>query len=224
MKSEKKISPITEGHQLKLWMDSIGKSVIELAKDLSLSRQNIYHNIRQEYVSDDFKNRLLLAGYDVFGTGLIKNNELPETKTQLKRNLMITSHPIALTNHEGIPMYPTNETTFDPDNLPVPVYYLTDEKLTDAEFGIELRGQSMMPMYPPGTRLALKRISIEEVIYSLVYFVITKSGLKTVMYIDPDPDGEKVVLRPENPRMHPTPIKRENITHVFVVLGAVTYT
>jgi len=216
---------IGEGEALKKWLAHNQKSVSDLARELGMSRQNLYLYLSQKEVSEDFKNRLAARGYDVFGTGLVKNSTDSETKTQLNRNLKLTS-PQTLTNNYGIPMLPTDETAFDPEaKTPVPVYQLTDPEMAGAEFGLILRGASMYPKYMPGSRIALRKTDKEEIIYSLVYYVITQGGTRTVVYIEPDPAGrdEWVLLRPHNPDMHPTPMLRDRLAHVYQVLGSVQY-
>lgn len=211
---------------LQEWIKANNMTVIGLANELALSRQNVYHNIKQGTVSEDFKNRLALKGYNVFGITDSKNINVSETIPQHKRYIGLTSDRPKLTNHEGIPMLPTDENTFDPESdLPVPVYRLQDPELAGAQFGIILRGASMYPKYMPGSRIAVKAADVEEIVFSHVYLIITAGGFRTVMYIEPDPQGRPdwVLLRPHNPDMHPTPLPRAKLKHVYHVLGSVQF-
>jgi transcriptional regulator with XRE-family HTH domain len=87
-----------------------------------------------------------------------------------------------------------------------------------------LYGKSMEPFIMSGDRIAIKEISVEDVLFGKPYGLVTISGLRTVKWIVRSPEQGCYRLVPENkdPKFGDyQDIRVEDIRKVFLVMGAV---
>jgi phage repressor protein C with HTH and peptisase S24 domain len=58
---------LKEGEVLNRWLREQGMSAIGLSNMLGVTRSNVYYHLKQDKIADEFKNRLVKAGYTIPG-------------------------------------------------------------------------------------------------------------------------------------------------------------
>ena len=75
-----------DGEILKLWLNHRRWSPLDLARELGMSKQNVYNYLTKESISDVFKVKLKAAGYDVFDNLESNSSMLSEPSSQYERS------------------------------------------------------------------------------------------------------------------------------------------
>lgn len=89
---------------------------------------------------------------------------------------------------------------------------------------VSVTGDSMAPLISSGDRIALQELPVEaaSIIYGGIYAVATTSGLRTVKRVRRSPRDGCIDLEPINKAVaDTTPIKLEDIAHLWRVLGCI---
>lgn len=112
---------------------------------------------------------------------------------------------------------------YDPDtDTPTGFVRLPDYRRATAV--VSVTGDSMAPLISSGDRIALQELPVEaaSIIYGGIYAVATTSGLRTVKRVRRSPRDGWVELEPINKAVaDTTPIKLEDIAHLWRVLGCI---
>lgn len=110
----------------------------------------------------------------------------------------------------------SNDQTINPD-------YLIDFPLYNkATCWCNITGHSMEPEITHGDIIALKKIDDWRFLpYGEVYAIVTKNDMRTVKRIGPSQNPECIMLIPTNksPEYAPQEIRKDDILHVFEVMG-----
>lgn len=107
--------------------------------------------------------------------------------------------------------------------------------LNDSQAAIRIYGNSMMPNYPPGCVVGLRRVGVRSIQPGEVYVIETKDSrlLKRLFYVDDDPKSDSIycysdnVMRFEGGTRNgkfaypPSILHKEDIVHIFVVTGVI---
>ena len=112
---------------------------------------------------------------------------------------------------------------YDPDtDTPTGFVRLPDYRRATAV--VSVTGDSMAPLISSGDRIALQELPVEvaSIIYGGIYAIATTSGLRTVKRVRRSVRDGWVELEPINKAVaDTTPIKLEDIAHLWRVLGCI---
>ena len=128
---------------------------------------------------------------------------------------------------EGIPYYEVdflggfaemyNDQHTEPDG------YISEDVVKGADCLCKLTGHSMEPTIKDGDLIALKANKdwSKNMISGQIYAIITTNGLRTVKRIGKAKNESILKLEPDNNEYKPLEIEKNNVTHVFKVVGLV---
>ena len=91
----------------------------------------------------------------------------------------------------------------------------------DADFALPLAGDSMTPLYQPGSIILVKRWQERFIEYGKVYLIITTQGNRMVKYLRAAERNEEVLCVSENSAYDPFTIPREDILALYMVKGCI---
>lgn len=109
------------------------------------------------------------------------------------------------------------------DQTVVPSYYLNVPAFKDCDCAVPVYGRSMIPDINDGSVVAIKEISIDDVLPGEAYLIIT-DNYRTVKYLRScKDDNNKIRLVPRNlDEYDETTIDKAKIRRVFLVKGVIT--
>lgn len=128
---------------------------------------------------------------------------------------------------EGVPFYEVdflggfaemyNDQHTEPDG------YISEDVVKGADCWCKLTGHSMEPTIQDGDLIALKAYKdwSNNMISGQIYAIITTNGLRTVKRIGKAKNESILKLEPDNNEYKPLEIEKNNVTHVFKVVGLV---
>ena len=157
--------------------------------------------------------------------------KIPDSMQLLLNNILSkhesnsSSMPI-MNYNRGVPYYNVdfvggfdlviNDQSINPDYLiDFPMY-------SKATCWCNITGHSMEPEITHGDIIALRKIDDWRFLpYGEVYAIVTKNDMRTVKRIGPSSDPDCLMLIPTNnaPEYAPQEIRKEDILHVFEVMG-----
>ena len=109
------------------------------------------------------------------------------------------------------------------DQTTVPAYYIDVPAFRDCDCAVPVYGRSMIPDISDGSVIAVKEISIDDVLPGEAYLIVTDS-YRTVKYLRScKEDSTKIRLVPRNIEEYDeTIIDKAKIRRVFLVKGVIT--
>lgn len=208
-----------------LQMEDFLKILRDYFRSLKLTQQEIAErtNITQAQVSR------LLSGRDKFGGDLAVRFASafginPMFLLAGDGDLLLSEPAPA----DAVPVYDVDFMAgfgelYDPDtDTPTGFVRLPDYRRATAV--VSVTGDSMAPLISSGDRIALQELPVEaaSIIYGGIYAVATTSGLRTVKRVRRSARDGWVELEPINKAVaDTTPIKLEDIAHLWRVLGCI---
>ena len=190
-----------EGIEVKEWAKEQRISLPSLAEDLGMTKQNLYHHLKNAELEESF--RLKLEKY--------KENKF--------------THPGKQEKGDRVPFYEIDASAgavemFN-DDQETPAAYFDIPFFKDCDFYVRLYGDSMYPKLRNGDIIACKKTEKRIILYGEVYLVVTSSGLRTVKIIRSHENPSLLVLQSINSGYDPVTIEFDDIEHLYLVKGNV---
>ena len=133
---------------------------------------------------------------------------------------------VAHTSDEGIPLIPLDAVAgFGTDNSRQVLEYECEKYVVpmfrDAEFLIQVRGNSMYPKYSSGDIVACKKLPLDTFFQgNKVYVVDTEQGV-LIKRVKKGKDEDHIILVSENERYEPFMLHRKDIYALAIVIGVI---
>ena len=106
----------------------------------------------------------------------------------------------------------------------VEYYYNVRELNRRSDFLVKAKGDYMMPKYNGGDLIACRYV--HDVLYfqwGRLYFISTRTQGEFIRRIRPSNDPDKITCCPDNQKYEPFEIPKNDILHIALVKGAVTF-
>ncbi|SFE56204.1 hypothetical protein SAMN03003324_00901 [Pedobacter antarcticus] len=202
------------GKKLKMAIKSLDMTQEEAAIKLNTSRQSLSQWFKYEVLSNDI---------------------LQNVKTNLNIDLNVgdsfrdTLNPSINSDRKGVPYYDIDfvggfDLVFNGGQVN-PAFYIDFLPFNDADYWVNVSGNSMGPLIAHGDLVALKKVDSwqEFLLEGEIYAVITNNGFRTIKMIGAGKDDEHYMLIPYNKGADYAnqSIPKKVITHVFRVKGAI---
>lgn len=168
----------------------------DFAKQIGVSKNTVYNNEKSEYVSEDYGIKLKKLARQEYKIG----------KTIPLYNIDVAASNVSLYNDEAQHV----------------IGYMSVTGITDsAEKAVTVSGNSMHPIYPAGSIIAIKEIKEFDVMFEpgLAYLVETREQqvLKYLKLDEENPDNFIAVS--ENKNYQSFPIPKSVIVRLWKVMG-----
>lgn len=210
---------MTEGEQLKSYIDNQRLSKTKVAKALDMTRQNLYNLFESVNLTPETKAKFeTYFGKKIFISDNPKDRH-KETRQHLKA---IGESKMGIQVYESAPTYASIKTVYH-DEHAVPDYVLNIPQFRDCNYGTRASGDSMYPEVRNGDLIVCKELPKDaRIIFGDMYVVHTKDGIETIKYVNQFVDGKQdeqwVLLVPHNKAAGMgTPIPRNEIIKLFKV-------
>lgn len=210
-----------EGEQLRQFIDNQHKSKISIAKDLKMSKQNLFGLFKSQVLEPETKKRF----EDYFKKKIfIKEPENHKDRHITTRNHLreVGESKKGIMVYESAPVQAGIKTVYH-DEHQVPDYVLNIPQFRDCNYGTRASGDSMYPEIRNGDLIVCKELPLDaRIIFGDIYVVHTKDGIETIKYVQQFVDSDKndpwVLLVPHNKAAGMgTPIPRKEIIKLFKV-------
>jgi len=108
------------------------------------------------------------------------------------------------------------------DNVVNPAYFITIPYFVDCTLALRVSGDSMYPRYRSGDIVVCKHIHDRNLIMHGEPYVVITPDYCVVKYIAPHAtDGNKLVLKSENPKFAPSTIHKKEILQLYLIRGKI---
>lgn len=210
-----------EGEQLRQFIENQPKSKISIARDLKMSKQNLFGLFKSQVLEVETKKKF----EDYFNKKIFTtapNN--PKEKHITTRNHLksVGESKRGIMVYESAPVQAGIRTVYH-DEHAVPDYVLNIPQFRDCNYGTRASGDSMYPEIRNGDLIVCKELPLDaRIIFGDIYVVHTKDGIETIKYVqqfvDSDNSEPWILLVPHNKAAGMgTPIPRNEIIKLFKV-------
>lgn len=168
----------------------------DFAKQIGVSKNTVYNNEKSEYVSEDYSIKLKKLARQEYKIG----------KTIPLYNIDVAASNVSLYNDEAQHV----------------IGYMSVTGITDsAEKAVTVSGNSMHPIYPAGSIIAIKEIKEFDMMFEpgLAYLVETREQ-QVLKYLKLDEDNpDNFIAVSENKNYQSFPIPKSVIVRLWKVMG-----
>lgn len=191
----------------------------EFAEKLGVSRQMLYTYYGKESFDDPFIDQIEKAGVTdakkMFRRD-VSNKEFLKITDALPKNGRGTPYLGELDIFAGsMDVAHADLSEYITGHISIPGF-------KDANYFVNVRGNSMYAKYSAGDIIAIKHApNLEEIQYGAVYVVITNDN-RVLKYVRKGKDDKYLKLVSENPKFDDMEVLVKNIRAMFLVLGKIT--
>jgi hypothetical protein len=223
---------ISDGEILKEFIDNQKKPKKLIAKELGMSRTNLY----QFFTSSEIEQANKMMFEDYFGMPIFTQVVNEDSPTYTKERMALKSTP----KTKKIPFYDAEASGGDVTLTEMSVIDAPSgtidvgDLLSDSQAAIRIYGNSMLPNYPPGCVVGLNKVTKSFIQPGEVYVIETREQrlLKRLFYKD-DEDESKIMCVSDNlmkfeggarhgKLAYPSfTLPKEEIINLFVVTGVI---
>lgn len=206
------------GSELHRILKGSKKTIVQIADELGMSKQNLHGYFRAKNIQNDFLEKVLEIADIPLDAVLESVPLVGEPSPQYGTKNLKNKIPL-IPNFSAVAGNGSGEFSFKAEDVED---YYSIPGMEEADFMIRVKGDSMAGVYDNGTIIICKLIQDRNLIQEGRAYLVYASDLGAVVkYLKRS--GEEVVLESANTQYSPIKVHQKSIKNIARILGSVRY-